>query len=945
VFNSQKTYQFRVNRQEESEVSGSAGSLSSSSSPSLDPQYPELNGADRLSIALIGPDEERRSAVGGAIAQCHGGEVREFSSYPPSLDDLPTLLEQHYDVIIIDLDSNPEYALELVESICARNTATVMVYSANCDPDMVVPCMRAGAREFLTPPFDQNTIVEALVRAAAIIRPATRPAKKTGGRMLVFLGAKGGSGVTTIASNYAIALALESGQSTLLIDLGLPMGDAALNLGIVAEYSTDDALHDVDRLDASLLAKLIVKHQSGVSVLAAPSKISEVKASKDSIDKLMAIARQEFDNVIVDVGSRLDLMGTAFFKEAFTVYLVTQAGISELRNSNRLISQYFSEGNPKLEIVINRFESSFLGVTEEQITKALTRPVQWKIPDDYDSTRQMQNTATPLSIADSPVSRIIRQMARSVCGLPATPEKKTGFRLRSLGRSIAERISTTEEPPSIFKATPEIARAAPAFTRVTPAITSATPTETAATSPNISAPPNNTEAAPTVTWSAPEPITYGTGLNFTQLNATASVPGKFEYTPGAGYELPPGVHTLWVTFTSTDNASAAKVQACVSITVSQGTPTITWPTPSIMYCGTPLGATQLNATASVPGRFEYSSALGDELAAGTHTLSVTFTPTNKTNYTTAKATVLVNIVKASPALAWSAPSPITYGTILTAIQLNATASVPGRFVYIPGVGAVLAAGTHRPSVIFTPTDTTNYATEHAAVSLTVAKAMPIIAWSTPASVMTGGTALSATQLNAAASVPGIFVYTPAACEVLAAGTHTLSVTFTPTDAANYTTAQATLSINVEDRAPVIITWSAPSVISYGTALSATELSATASVPGAFVYIPTEGNVLTAGRHTLSVTFTPADTAKYATAQATVTLMVEESIDVASLQSAVIQEALTPSDVTPYPGPADEKRDTILSGNAFNQNGMLETRTYKGAVYEKREDGQWHLQQK
>src|ERR1039458_7203981 len=116
---------------------------------------------------------------------------------------------------------------------------------------MVVRCMRAGAREYLTLPFKQSTMSEALDRAADTVHPPTRAEKRTHGRMLVFLGAKGGSGVTTVACNFAVALAQESGQSTLLIDLGLTMGDAALNLGIVAEYSTDNALLDSGRLDAS----------------------------------------------------------------------------------------------------------------------------------------------------------------------------------------------------------------------------------------------------------------------------------------------------------------------------------------------------------------------------------------------------------------------------------------------------------------------------------------------------------------------------------------------------------------------------------------------------------------------------------------------------------------------------------------------------------------------
>jgi pilus assembly protein CpaE len=277
-------------------------------------------------------------------------------------------------------------------------------------------------------PFSPGSVAEALVRASAR-RAANRPAKKAAGKLLVFLGAKGGSGVTTLACNFAVSLAQNSGQSTLLIDLDLPLGDAALNLGIVAEYSTVNALQNTARLDANFLSKLLIKHSSGVSVLAAPGKFPQFTPTTEAIDKLLAVARQEFDNVVVDVGSRLDMTGTALFKHATVIYLVTQVGIPELRNSNRLISQFFTTGGPKLEIVINRWAPRALGGAEEHITKALTRPAHWKIPDDYATVRRMQNTATPLALEDSPISRTIRQMARSITGEPEKAEKKKGFSL------------------------------------------------------------------------------------------------------------------------------------------------------------------------------------------------------------------------------------------------------------------------------------------------------------------------------------------------------------------------------------------------------------------------------------------------------------------------------------------------------------------------------------
>ena len=129
--------------------------------------------------------------VAGALAECPRAEVREFSSYPPALEDVPRLLEQYHDVILIDLDSNPEYAIKLVESICAKDSATVMVYSERADRDMVLRCMRAGAREYLTLPLEQKTMPDALDRATPVLHSAARLEKRTNGRTLVFLGRQG----------------------------------------------------------------------------------------------------------------------------------------------------------------------------------------------------------------------------------------------------------------------------------------------------------------------------------------------------------------------------------------------------------------------------------------------------------------------------------------------------------------------------------------------------------------------------------------------------------------------------------------------------------------------------------------------------------------------------------------------------------------------------------
>jgi pilus assembly protein CpaE len=389
-------------------------------------------GGGPLSIALVGPNEQRRSAAVMVLKSCGPTDISEFASYPPALDDVPKMLEENYDAVLVDLDSDPAFALELVESIGANGRATVMVYSNSTDPDLLVRCMQAGAREFLTYPFSPDVVAEALVRAA-VRRPTVPVTSKPLGKLLAIMAAKGGAGATMLACNLAVALAQQKGQKTLLIDLDLPMGGAALNLGLVSQFSTVDALEAADRMDGRFLLQLLVQHSSGLWLLAAPGRFVQFKIENSAIERLIRAARQEFDNVVLDLGSKLELLDTVIYREATTVYLVTQASIPELRNSNRLISQFFAGPLPRLEIVINRYEPRSLGVSESEINKALTKPAQWKIPNDYASVQKMQIHATPLVLEDSAMARQIRKMATSITGQEAddAPAKKKGFRLFS----------------------------------------------------------------------------------------------------------------------------------------------------------------------------------------------------------------------------------------------------------------------------------------------------------------------------------------------------------------------------------------------------------------------------------------------------------------------------------------------------------------------------------
>lgn len=255
--------------------------------------------------------------------------------------------------------------------------------------------------------------------------------------------------------------------------------------------------------------------------------------------------------------------------------------------------------------------------------------------------------------------------------------------------------------------------------------------------------------------------------------------------------LTAGAHTIVVKVVSGNVAIDRFV-------VGPATPTISWATPVDLTYGTALDGTELDAFANVAGSFAYSPTAGTVLHAGQNQLlSATFTPTDSANYVTANAAVPINVVKSTPVITWVEPAAIIHGQALTSTQLDATANVPGTFVYNPPAGTVLPTGDNQPiGVTFTPDQSGDYNSVTAQTRIDVSPAAPVLTWPNPADIVDGA-ALSATQLNATANVPGTFQYAPAAGTVLSVGQNqALHVTFTPTDNVNYSVATASASINV-----------------------------------------------------------------------------------------------------------------------------------------------------
>jgi len=420
-------------------------------------------------------------------------------------------------------------------------------------------------------------------------------------------------------------------------------------------------------------------------------------------------------------------------------------------------------------------------------------------------------------------------------------------------------------------------------------------------------------------WPTASAITFGQALSNSVLSGGVANPtGSFTWTtptnkPNAGTGL------QGVTFTPLATGDYNTASNTVSLTVNKATPVITWSNPLVaLIYPAPLSSTQLSASASVPGTLTYSPTNGTVLNVGTNTVVVNFTPVDTNNYNSVTITNTVVVNKASPVLTWT-PSPaagLTYAAPLSSIQLNASSSVAGTFIYNPTNGAVLNAGTNTLVATFTPTDSTNYTSGLTITNtVVVGKATPTITWTNPAAIAYG-TALSATQLNATSSVAGTFSYNPTNGSVLNAGTNTLTAVFTASNTTNYVSPVTNTVSLVVNKASPVLTWtpSPAAGLTYPAPLSSTQLNATSTVAGTFSYNPTNGTVLGAGTNTLVATFTPANTMNYASGL--------------TITNTVVVAKGTPTiSATPTASPINYGQalsSSTLSGGAINEDWVVST---------------------
>lgn len=381
---------------------------------------------------------------------------------------------------------------------------------------------------------------------------------------------------------------------------------------------------------------------------------------------------------------------------------------------------------------------------------------------------------------------------------------------------------------------------------------------------------------------------------FDSITAT----GPFVVTSGCGSLMPPageGAPTCTVSVTFGPTATGV-VSGVLTVAGTNGlpattialsgtgieprlTPAISWPPSTITY-GTALSATQLRATTDVAGTFDYSPSLGTVLDAGTgQLLTVTFTPDDTNRYLSVTTTSFVDVAPATPVVTLTAATAEYDGqphsASARAFGVNGESLGPITITYDGQSGPPVFAGTY--AVVAGVAANGNYTAASASASLVITKVTPVLTWPAQPSI-TYGTVLDSVSLNASASVPGTFSYTPAEGTVLSGGAgQLLTAVFTPYDSANHAGGTVATTIDVLRATPHVAVTGGTYVYDgqphAATALATGVNDAPLDSPNV-TYNGVAGAPVAAGTYTVIAAV--AASANYQAASATATITIERA---------------------------------------------------------------------
>ena len=286
--------------------------------------------------------------------------------------------------------------------------------------DALLRVIRAGATEYLPRPFESEDVNEAFQRVRRRFGVARQEETTSKGTVTTVFSPKGGVGVTTVAVNLAVSLQRMTGQSTLLLDLAPSLGTAALTMGLQPRYSYLDVIQNFHRIDQELVRSFLEVHESGVQVLASPTRADDLSGpSMDEVMGVLRLCRRYFGHIVIDAGHTLTSAVDTAFLEATHRVLVATPELPTLRNLKRaleLLGEHNVNGKRPWRVVLNQHVEG-VGLSLRDVETALGLPVSTVIEREDTLTTESINLGRPALLSGrSAFARSIVQLGREVAG-------------------------------------------------------------------------------------------------------------------------------------------------------------------------------------------------------------------------------------------------------------------------------------------------------------------------------------------------------------------------------------------------------------------------------------------------------------------------------------------------------------------------------------------------
>lgn len=336
-------------------------------------------------IAIVEYDD----LVAGTIRAAIGTDVALYRD----LAELKTALtaDATLDTVILGPSVNQQAACETAAGYRAKRPELgFILVRPRLDTVVVTEAIRAGIRDVVLD-RDMTQLNEAVKRSQRLTSEFMSAndsvlADLNKGRIITVFSAKGGCGKTTVATNLATYLAESGKGSVALIDLDLAFGDVSIAMQLRPEHSIADAVSMGDTLDAVGLQRMMLQHQSGVQVLAAPPTPDLAEKVHESviIAAIDALASQ-FNYVIIDTAPAMDAATLAAFDASDTIVMLTTLDVPSLKNAKLSLETMRVLGfrPEQLRLVLNRADAK-VGLNPNDVSDALGLAISGSLPSSRD---------------------------------------------------------------------------------------------------------------------------------------------------------------------------------------------------------------------------------------------------------------------------------------------------------------------------------------------------------------------------------------------------------------------------------------------------------------------------------------------------------------------------------------------------------------------------------